>query len=78
MMRGLSGGEKKRLAIAAGVVARPSIIFLDEPTSGLDSQSALQVLDFMKKAALQGHTLMASVHQPRAAIWSLFDSVSGV
>ena len=30
----------------------------------------------MKKAALQGHTLMASVHQPRAAIWSLFDSVS--
>jgi ABC-type multidrug transport system ATPase subunit len=77
MLRGLSGGEKKRLCIAAGVLARPSVVFLDEPTTGLDSQAALQVLDFMKAAARQGHTLMASVHQPRLAIWNLFDSVRG-
>lgn len=33
-VRGLSGGERRRLHIACGVVAAPSIIFLDEPTSG--------------------------------------------
>ena len=33
-LRGVSGGERKRLAIAAGVLAEPSIIFLDEPSSG--------------------------------------------
>jgi len=33
-LRGISGGERKRLSIAAGIVAAPSVVFLDEPTSG--------------------------------------------
>jgi ABC-type multidrug transport system ATPase subunit len=42
-IRGLSGGERKRLSIAAGILAAPSVVFLDEPTTGLDSFSALTV-----------------------------------
>jgi ATP-binding cassette subfamily G (WHITE) protein 2 len=43
MLRGLSGGERKRLSVASGILAAPSFIFLDEPTSGLDSFAALSV-----------------------------------
>jgi ATP-binding cassette subfamily G (WHITE) protein 2 len=43
MLRGLSGGERKRLSIAAGIIAAPSVVFLDEPTTGLDSFAALTV-----------------------------------
>jgi ABC-type multidrug transport system ATPase subunit len=41
--RGLSGGERKRLSLATGILAAPSVVFLDEPTTGLDSFSALTV-----------------------------------
>lgn len=76
MLRGMSGGERKRLAIACGVVAGPSLVFLDEPTSGLDSFAALNVVLFLKSMATeQGATLLASLHQPRAAIWSQLDQV---
>lgn len=78
MLRGLSGGERKRLSIAAGILAAPSIVFLDEPTSGLDSFAALTVMGHLKRMARDnGHVVIASIHQPRSAIWSMFDRVSG-
>jgi len=76
LLRGMSGGERKRLAIACGVVAGPSLVFLDEPTSGLDSFAALNVVLFLKSMASQrGATLLASLHQPRSAIWNQMDQV---
>jgi ABC-type multidrug transport system ATPase subunit len=78
MLRGLSGGERKRLSIAAGILASPSVVFLDEPTSGLDSFAALTVMGYLKCMARDaGHVVIASIHQPRSAIWTLFDKVGG-
>ncbi|KXZ56416.1 hypothetical protein GPECTOR_1g370 [Gonium pectorale] len=74
-IRGLSGGERKRLAIATGIVAAPSCLLLDEPTSGLDAAAALGVMQYMRALADAGHVVLASVHQPRAAIWAMFTQV---
>lgn len=43
--------------------------------AGLDGHSALSVMTIVSKAALCGHAVIASIHQPRAAVWSLFTQV---
>lgn len=74
--RGISGGERKRLAIAAELVTDPSILFLDEPTSGLDSYNAHSLMKTLKKMAQEhGRTIIVSVHQPRSNIYHLFDDL---
>jgi ABC-type multidrug transport system ATPase subunit len=42
-IKGLSGGERRRLAVAVELMGSPSIVLADEPTSGQDSSTALQV-----------------------------------
>jgi ABC-type multidrug transport system ATPase subunit len=77
-LRGLSGGERKRLSIATGILATPSIVFLDEPTSGLDSFAALKIMGHLRSMSrLGGPSVVASIHQPRAAIWAMCDQVCG-
>jgi ABC-type multidrug transport system ATPase subunit len=67
--KGISGGEKKRLAFAAEILTDPSTLFCDEPTSGLDSYMATIVVDIMKRMASRGKMIMCT-YSPRA------DSVS--
>lgn len=74
-VRGISGGEKRRLSIACGCVGAPRIIALDEPTSGLDANAALVVMQCMARLAGQQRIVISSIHQPRAAIWDLFTKV---
>lgn len=71
----MSGGEKRRLSIALELVANPKIFFLDEPTSGLDEVTAAQCIRLLKNLAKQGRTVVCTIHQPSATIFSLFDNV---
>ena len=74
-MRGLSGGEKKRLSIACEMIARPQLIMADEPTSGLDAFAAQQVVGALKNLASEGNTVIMSIHQPRSSIFEMIDDV---
>ncbi|ROV97280.1 hypothetical protein VSDG_04785 [Cytospora chrysosperma] len=70
---GLSIEQRKRLTIGTELVAKPSLLFLDEPTSGLDGQSAYEICRFMRKLASSGQTIIATIHQPSAALFEAFD-----
>lgn len=50
-VRGVSGGERKRVCIANEILINPSVLFLDEPTSGLDSTTALRIVQMLQDIA---------------------------
>lgn len=68
--RGVSGGEKKRVAIGAELITNTSVIFLDEPTSGLDSYTAWEVIKILTDLAKDGRTIISTLHQPSTKIFN--------
>jgi ABC-type multidrug transport system ATPase subunit len=51
------------------------ILFYTEPTSGLDSTSAVALIDVLHELALQGKTIITSIHQPSSQIFQSFDQL---
>ncbi|KAL5761107.1 hypothetical protein ACOSQ2_019945 [Xanthoceras sorbifolium] len=74
-VRGISGGEKKRLSLACELIASPSVIFADEPTTGLDAFQAEKVMETLRQLAQDGHTVICSIHQPRGSVYGKFDDI---
>ncbi|KAL3664426.1 hypothetical protein V7S43_010749 [Phytophthora oleae] len=74
-LRGISGGERKRLSFATEILTNPSILFVDEPTSGLDSFMAETVTMQLQQIARDGRTVIATIHQPSSELFALFDQL---
>jgi ABC-type multidrug transport system ATPase subunit len=73
LLKGISGGERKRTSVGVELVTHPALVFLDEPTSGLDSHNALQLCQLLKKVSNAGSSILFTIHQPSSEIFSTFD-----
>ncbi len=58
VLRGYSGGMRRRLDLAAGLVTRPPVLFLDEPTTGLDPNSRVRMWGVIRELVADGVTLL--------------------
>ncbi|KMZ07983.1 uncharacterized protein Dsimw501_GD28510 [Drosophila simulans] len=74
-VKGLSGGERKRLAFASEALTDPPLLICDEPTSGLDSFTAHSVVQVLKKLSQKGKTVILTIHQPSSELFELFDKI---
>lgn len=73
--RGISGGQRKRVAIGISLLGSPSVLFMDEPTSGLDSFTAFETISLVKSFVSRGLTVVSTIHAPNSSIFALFDSL---
>tara|TARA_B110001452_G_scaffold58895_1_gene45708 strand:- start:1252 stop:3063 length:1812 start_codon:yes stop_codon:yes gene_type:complete len=76
MIRGISGGEKKRTSIGIELVMEPKLVFLDEPTSGLDSFASFSVVKKLRDLAAHGGcNVLCTIHQPSSEAFHTFQKV---
>ncbi|KAK3767683.1 hypothetical protein RRG08_022717 [Elysia crispata] len=73
--KGISGGERKRLAFACESLTNPPIFFCDEPMSGLDSFMAQSILVTLRDMAKRGRCILCTVHQPSSELFAMFNHV---
>lgn len=75
LLKGVSGGERKRTCIGYEILVDPSLLLLDEPTSGLDSTAANKLIQILQKIALAGRTVITTIHQPSSRMFYMFDKL---
>ncbi|WP_157441093.1 ABC transporter ATP-binding protein [Actinoplanes awajinensis] len=61
-IRTLSGGQRRRVDVALGIVGRPELLFLDEPTTGFDPEARRQFWDLIRTLAGDGTTILLTTH----------------
>ncbi|KAF1001961.1 ABC transporter G family member 1-like [Apium graveolens] len=75
-VKGLSGGQKRRVSICIEILTNPKLLFMDEPTSGLDSAASYHVMSrIIKLAQHDKRTVIASIHQPSGEVFELFNNL---
>ncbi|HLX58620.1 MAG TPA: ABC transporter ATP-binding protein, partial [Ktedonobacteraceae bacterium] len=60
--RRLSGGQKRRLALAVALIGKPALVFLDEPTAGMDPQARLATWEIIRDLKRNGTTILLTTH----------------
>ena len=61
-IRNLSGGQRRRLDVALGVIGRPELLFLDEPTTGFDPEARRQFWELVRTLKREGTTILLTTH----------------
>ena len=76
-VRGVSGGQRRRLTIAEALLLHPCVLALDKPTTGLDADTALRLIALLTSSARRsGATLVAVLQQPSAEVVACFDEIA--
>ncbi|KAL5981941.1 ABC transporter G member 26 [Asimina triloba] len=75
VVKGVSGGERKRASIGYEILVDPSLLLLDEPTSGLDSTSANRLLRILQRISKGGRTVITTIHQPSSRMFHTFEKI---
>ncbi|KAJ8110071.1 hypothetical protein ONZ43_g5972 [Nemania bipapillata] len=75
LVKGISGGEKRRVSIAVQILTDPRVLLLDEPTSGLDAFTANSIMEVLQGLAQEGRTLILTIHQARSDLFKSFGNV---
>ncbi|CAJ2678127.1 unnamed protein product [Trifolium pratense] len=77
-VKGISGGQKRRVSICIEIITHPRLLFLDEPTSGLDSAASYYVMKRIATLDLRDgiqRTIITSIHQPSTEVFQLFHNL---
>ena len=74
-VRTLSGGQRRRLDVALGIIGRPELLFLDEPTTGFDPEARREFWDLIRSLKAEGTTILLTTHYLEEAE-ALADSVA--
>ncbi|CAJ1459430.1 unnamed protein product [Effrenium voratum] len=73
LVKGISGGERKRTSVGIELITNPRMLFLDEPLSGLDSYAAYTLVVALKELAEVEVPVLCTVHQPSSEIFAQID-----